>query len=527
MNDLAENLERLVLENKLSKAHQEIRKFLKQEHEISQRLFELFQKVFGILKEDDDSLIISFLKISLDSKINISKFLLKTLVTINEESFFYLYPIAKKYFIENGMLSDFEKVFVRYKKNLLKSKSYTRLIEELEDIEEYGIDVVVSREEEALCHYGLVDIDYFEKKYEGVLLRKEKTILNNVQIDLNNSIWRKQTFIMKERVIRSYGNRSLESRKEFLKSIYELILGESEVESCFVLLFEYSIEMGHKDFADELKKILVSNYEHSPDRLEKAVKELRPISRDSFEEIDLADDLFDGGVDAKDLTIRRLVNQINILKDERDLEGATKLLEKLKTLDKDHTLIKELEEKEHKIKGSKSAKVLRTISEVEQDLLNELSVYSEIGKKDILEEESYLKMYTKKVIDMMPMNHLREQYRELVYSYNTLGFYDNSLLIIERLVFESALDVKEEIEIEFLRAEVMRMSQNYYGALNNVEKCIEEKAMTDSEKISFYYLKGEILRELGRKKDALKAYAVVYGFNKKYRMVSYRLKEIE
>ncbi len=527
MNDLAENLERLVLENKLSKAHYEIKKFLKQEHEISQKLFELFQKVFEILEENDDSLIISFLKISLDSKINISNFLLKTLATISDDGFYYVYPIAKKYFIENGMLSEFEKIFDRYKNNLINSKSYTRMIEELEDIEKYGVEVVVSTGEKALCRYGLVDIEYFEKKYENIFSGKKKTILDNVRIDLNNPIWRKQTFIMKEKVIRSLGNRSIESRKDFLKSIYELILGGSEVESCFVLLFEYSIEMGHKDFANELKKILVNKYGHKPDDFEKSIKELRPVSRDSFEKIDLADDLFDGEIDAKDLTIRRLVNQINILKDERDLEGATKLLQRLKALDKDHTLIKELEEKEHKVKGSKRANVLKTIAEVEQDLLNELSVYSEIGKKDVIEEESYLRIYTKKVIDMMSIDHLKEQYRELVYSYNTLGFYDNSLLIIERLISETTLDVKEEVEIEFLRAEVMRMSQNYYGALNTVEKCIEEKAMTNGEKISFYYLKGEILRELGRKEDALKAYAVVYGFNKKYRMVSYRLKEIE
>lgn len=527
MADLTENLERLVLENKLTRAHREIKIFLSTETHITQKLFELIQKVFELTSESDTDLIISFLNISLNSKINISKFLAFRLNQVDEDEFYFIYPIAKKFYIENGMLSHLEETFNRYKRALLKNKSYTKLLEEIDDIEGYGVDVSISEREKSLCYYGLKDISYFEEKYEKSLLRRGRTALRDVHINFEDPFWRKQSFIMKEKVIRSAYGHTIESKKAFLKSIYELILVESEVESCLSLLLTYAVEMGHKELSKELVSLLKNKFNGDEASLEERVRELRPITRGVFDEIDLADDLFGGEISEKDITIRRLVNQINILKDERDLEGATKLLEKLKKLDKEHTLIKELEEKEHKVKGSKRAKVKKTISEVEQELLNELSIYSKVEENELVEEESYLKIYTKKVIDLMPIEELEAQYRALIYSYNTLGFYENSLLIIERLLNEVEFEVGLQIEMEFLKAEIMRMSQNYYGALNCVEKCIEEKAMTNKEKVSFYYLKGEILREVGRGTDALKAYAIVFSLDKKYRMVGYRLKEIE
>lgn len=527
MNDLLENLEQLVLENKLSRANLEIKEFLSEDSILTQELFEKIQKVFELINQNDISLIRKLIELSLANQLNIRPYILKTIAQVNDNDFYFIYPLAKEYFISNGMLEDFEDCFLRFKKNMLKSKSYTSFLKEVEELQKLGIEIDIKPEDLSLSHYGQGNIEYFEKEYENALRKNKKTILHNISIDFGDPIWRKQSFIMKETVLRNKGSSLLEHRKEFLKSIYELLLVNNEVDSCLYLLLEYSYEMRHKVLAEIVVDALVRSHDGNKVELEKKVSGIDHVVRGQFEDIDLADDLFGGEIEKQDITIRRLVNQINILKDERDLEGATKLLEKLKVLDKDHTLVKELEEKEHKIKGTKLSQVKKTLSEIEQDLVNELSVYCESKTSDLKEEENFLKLYTKKTVELMPIEELLKQYRELIYSYNTLGFYESSLRVIERVLKEGHLDLKEEVEALYLNIEILRMAQNYYGALNIVEKSIEEKAMTDNEKISFFYLKGEILREVGRRKDALRAYSKVASINKKYRMVAYRLKEIE
>ncbi|GEM_PF-4210163 len=527
MNDLLENLDKLVLENKLSKANLEIKKYLSKDSTLTQELFEKIQKVFELINQKDISLIRKLIELSLINRLNLRPYILKVLKQINESDFYYIYPFAKEYFISNGMLEDFENCFLRFKKNILKNKAYTCFLKEVEELQGIGIDIDVKTEELSLAYYGQGNIEYFEKEYENALRRNKRTILSNVMVDFEDPIWRKQSFIMKETVLRNKGSLLVEDKKEFLKSIYELLLVNNEVESCLLLLLEYSCEMRHKVLAEVVSKALMNKYNGNAEELRTITAGIKHEERGQFEDIDLADDLFGDEVEKQDMTIRRLVNQINILKDERDLEGATKLLQKLKVLDSDHTLVKELEEKEHKIKGSKLSRVKRTLSEIEQDLINELSVYCEAESSAVKEEESFLKIYTKKTVDLMPIDELLQQYRELIYSYNTLGFYESSLRVIERVIKEGQLELKEEVEALYLNIEILRMSQNYYGALNIVEKSIEEKAMTDNEKVSFYYLKGEILREIGRRSDALKAYSKVSSINKRYRMVAYRLKEIE
>lgn len=527
MEEIIRNLELLVFENKLLRAHEESKKVLKTDLKLSQELFDLIQKVFELNEETNISTLYIFLEKALEANLNFTTYLKTILTSSDEKDFFYFYPIAKEYFIKNGMLIDFEMIFSRYKKNLLKSKSYTKLLSEIELLEETGVDLGVTPSEKALCHLGEGDIKYFEIRYEHALENKSKTILNGLALDFDDPVWRKQSFVMKELALRSSGDFSFEAKKDFLKSIYELLLVNNEEKFCLELLLDYAKDMGHKELAHLVIEDLVNHHDADKSFLLRKIEGMKFIKRDGAEEIDLADDLFDEGIEKQDITIRRLVNQINILKDERDLEGATELLKRLKEIDKEHTLVKELEEKEHKLKGSKLSSIKKSISEIEQDLLNELSVYTKSVNDVTSEDESYLKLYTKKNIELMPIDELKEQKAELIYSYNALGFYENSLKVISRILSECEVDLKDELDILYLKSEIMRMNQNYYGALNEVEKCIDEKPMTENEKISFYYLKGEILRELGRKKDALKSYAKVYSLNKKFRMVAYRLKEIE
>ncbi|WP_417337156.1 hypothetical protein [Halobacteriovorax marinus] len=524
MDELASNIERLVFENKISKASFEIKKYLSQAPEINQNIFEIICKVFELTNESDINIKIQLIESS--SNLNIKSYILNVLGESSDEEFYFLYPSIKKYFIRNGLLYEFEKVFEKYKNLCLLSKSYTKLEKEIEELIDAGLELELSKKEMAMIHFGQGDVDYFEREYANALEIEGESSLQEINISFDDPVWRKQSFIMKEIVLRTHGDRALERKKEFLKSIYELLLVNSETPQTLEFLLEYSVEMGHKDLADEVKALLVKDFHYLEEELDRKVSKLVEVKREAIEEIDLADDLFGDEPESKDITIRRLVNQINLLKDEKDLEGATELLRKLKEIDKEHTLVKELEEKEHKVKGSKLSLPKRTIAEIEQELLNELSIYVD-KVETTTDEDSYLRIYTKKNVELMKIEELESQFRELVYSYNSLGFYENSILVLDRIYDETNLEIKAELEVLFLKAEVMRMAQNYYGALNIIERCLDEKPMTDNEKLSFYYLKGELLREVGRKKDALVAYSKVYSINKKYRMVAYRLKEIE
>ncbi|OUR93071.1 hypothetical protein A9Q84_21445 [Halobacteriovorax marinus] len=528
MKELTRKLENLIAENKITQAFKSIDLFLSSNNILDSELFKLIEKVFENLKEVYILQRVKILEIAKNSNLEPVYFLERTLTLVSVEDLYIIYPIAKDIFLKNGRLESFDNLFKKYKTQLLKYKSFSILQKEVEDLQTLGIEDLLSIDEELVINFGLGDIEYFENVYLNALEKNRTSKISHLNIDFENIVWRKQSFVMKEKILSSRGSLDIEKLKELLKSIYELLIVNNESKQCLIELIGYSIQMSNQPMAIESEKYLKKIFNFEDKRTSNQIKNIVNIERTSYGDIDMGDDLFADETDQKDITIRRLVNQINILKVESDMEGATRLLEQLRDLDRDHSLVREIEEKEHRKQGSKLNKTSKTISEIENDILLELTKYT--SKEKSLEDEQvlHLERVAKKSYELMDDEEILRQYRELLYTFNSLGFYSVSLSLIDRVVdllMEGQLE--QRIELTYLRCETLRMAQNYYGSLNEIEICLDTFALMEKEKVSFYYLKGEVLRELGRKREALAAYAKVYRLDKKFRMVSYRLKEIE
>jgi len=528
MKELTENLEKLIDENKITLALKSVELFLQSNSTIDTTLLKLFEKIFQNLSEPNISIRIEILKVAANSNLDPLNFLEGTLLIVDAEDLYEIYPIGKEIFLKNGCLEKFEKLFEKIKKQLLNFKAYSTLINEVESLEELGIEHLLSVDEILLIKFGLGDIEYFEKIYSKALSEIKPTRISHLNIDFENIVWRKQSFVMKEKILSTRESLEVESLKDLLKSVYELLIVDNESMYCLIELIRYSTRMNNKDLALKSKDLLKNQYAYEDKNLSLEIENTKNIERGSFGEIDMGDDLFEDEDEKKDITIRRLVNKINILKVDSDMEGATRLLEQLREIDKDHSLVKEIEEKEYRKIGTKIKKISRTTSEIENDLLLELTKYTTKEISSDNEEENHLERVARKSYELMENEEVLLHYSELLFTFNTLGFYSVSLSLIDRVLslFEEE-DLVQKIELTYLKCETFRMAQNYYGSLNEIEDSLDSLALTDKERVSFYYLKGEVLRELGKKREALKSYAKVYSLDKKFRMVSYRLKEIE
>jgi hypothetical protein len=523
MNELTIKIEQAFHENKFTESFNLLKDFFELEPKINNQENEILQKVIRQQAEFSFEIALSFLILSLKSKIYNLNFLKETLDKSHDDEFVRIYKTAKEIFLETGQIENIEKNFSRLKKNLMKFKSYTPLLKEINELEEIGITGLLTQDEIVKINMGLGNIEFFEELFADALATKGEK-LKGLFLDLSGDVWRKQAFAMKNKVINNTDLVSVDSAKEYLKGIYELLIVDSETEGTLKYLLIYCYKYKNKVLSGEVAKFLEKKYGWKDENFLNKYNVLKHEERESFEEIDLGEDLFSNDNEGKDVTIRRIVNQINILRGENDFNGATKLLEQLKEIDKDHTLVKELEEKKHVETGSKRKEYKKTISEIESDLLKEIGLFTSTAAEDV-EDVDHLSRVAKKYVELGTDEALFSQADSLIYTFNSLGFYKSSLDLIER-VFELG-ELRDQIGLKYLECETLRMKQDYYKSLNKIEDYLEVTPLTENEKVSFLYLKAEILRELGRKRDALKVYSKVYGLNKNYRMISDRLKEIE
>lgn len=527
MNEITTEIEKIFNDNKYKEALSLSLILVSEATLLSEFETKLIEKIFLKQSSLEFKLRLTFLeKLEKQNSINFS-FLTQTLkqASINEK--YKLYSIAKNSFLKNGRLEDLEKLFTELKGEFFKYNSYSPLLKEVTALEDLGIEKLLTKSEKIKIRYGLGDTRFFDEAFDNSITSEELPFdLNALGIFLSGEVWRKQRFAIKEKILLCRKLDHTDDAKEYLKGLYELLIVDEETPASLGLIINYCIKYQNKELATECLALLNSKYSIQCNEITSKINAIIHIEREEYEDIDLGEDLFNTEVSSEDVTINRLVKQICILRDEKDLDGATKLLRELRSLDEDHSLVRELQEKEHVELGSKVRKFKKTISEIETELLQEIGLYSTKIENDC-EQRDHLMRVSKKYVELTSLEQLEIEYDHLVYTFNNFGFYNVSLLLIEKIIKTIDDDLEKELGLIYLKCETMRMSSNYYGALNEIETLLDERPLTDNEKISFYYLKGELLRSLGRKKEALKSYSKVYHLNKSFRMVMDRLKEIE
>ena len=527
MNEITEKIEKTFNENKYREALSLSCKLISKDDLLSDFEINLIEKVF--VKQSNlefEKRLIFFKKIENQKSINLL-FLNSTINKSSVEEKLKIYSVAKNVLLANGRLEEVENLFSELKAMYFKYNSYSPLLKEVEELESLGIENLLTKQESIKIRYGLGDTEYFNLKFKNAISQNKAPFdISTVGSEFTDNVWRKQRFVVKEKVLINKNLVNVEEAKEFLKGIYELLIVGEESSATLKLLIKYCIEYRNKELGRECINLLAKKYDLDLKEIKLKVEGIIHLERESYEEIDLGEDLFSSEIESDDVTINKLVRQINILKQDNNLDGATKLLKELRSLDEDHSLVRELEEKEHVKMGSKLNKFKKTISEIETDLLKEIELYStKISNK--CDQRDHMERVSKKYVELTDLEKLQTEYEHLIYTFNNFEFYSVSLLLIERIMEDTKSNIEKELGLIYLKCETMRMSSNFYGALNIIEALMDDRPLTNSEKVSFLYLKGELLRSLGRNRDALKSYSKVFSLDQNFRMVVDRLKEIE
>jgi hypothetical protein len=527
MNEITKNIEKNFNENKYREALSLAREFISLSENFLDDEIQLLEKVFKNLSslEFDDRF--NFLeKLAAQEKISLT-FLDSTIKASSINQRYKLYPIAKKNFLKFGQLEKLENLFNELKKEYIKYHSFSPLLEEVKSLESYGLGNLLTKNEIIKIKYGLGDTEYFDTEFKDSISKRVSPIdIGTIDIQFTNNMWRKQRFVVKDKVLRSKSLSNTEEAKELLKGIYELLIVDEESKDSIKLLFEYCVKYSNNILAKECIEILISKFSENVDSLKDRESKITHIEREEYEDIDLGEDLFDTEIESNDVTINKLVQQINLLKQDNNLDGATKLLRELRELDEDHSLVRELEEKEHLETGSKVKRFKKSITEIEAELLQEIELFSSRPTVSC-DQKDHMERVSKKYVELTDLSQLEQECDHLIYTFNSFEFYAVSIMLIDRILQNHEEEIEKELHLIYLKCETLRLSSNFYGALNIIEELLDEKPLTNNEKVSFLYLKGELLRSLGRKSDALKSYSKVFRLNKNFRMVVDRLKEIE
>ena len=104
---------------------------------------------------------------------------------------------------------------------------------------------------------------------------------------------------------------------------------------------------------------------------------------------------------------------------------------------------------------------------------------------------------------------------------------DVALSFIERFSDEYGDSCEKLIEIDYLKIEILTLSERFDEAEMLCNKSIEEHPLTENEKIIFLYLLGIVKLKKGLKAEAIEILRSIKAKKPNYRSVKWRLKEIE
>ncbi len=119
----------------------------------------------------------------------------------------------------------------------------------------------------------------------------------------------------------------------------------------------------------------------------------------------------------------------------------------------------------------------------------------------------------------------KKNYKDLIVMFNMLGFYEVTMIIIEKIK-SNLKDLTDAELLEVLHFEVVTFVQteSYSEALHILKYIDEMFELELDAKLCFVYLRAEILFKQGRYKEAYSFYLLAYRINKKYRLVEDRIK---
>jgi tetratricopeptide (TPR) repeat protein len=331
--------------------------------------------------------------------------------------------------------------------------------------------------------------------------------------------------------------------KDFIKILYQYLIyfPNEQIPVLQLLLYCQKFQRGHllehiAKWYEYHKSSLGALIKQNFDELFKKLGTVYISAKDIVvpERYDLGTDLFFQALpssDTKREKVRRIERDIIFLKQRGENGKVEKLIQTLKEIDEDNTLVSEEEQKVDvtKIKDWTMVTTTSKLGKIGEGIRK----YLFDGLKDnvIWRDESFQRNeeYFKRYIEHLSKDEIFPFYKDLVEVFRSLGMFAVSLKILDKVQewFGETVQLQQMLDHAYLRISLLIDNDDLHDGLATVEDLLKNWPLNDDERVCFLYLTGEIFLKMGKKKKALNVYKRVKKMNPKYRLVTLRIKEIE
>jgi tetratricopeptide (TPR) repeat protein len=461
----------------------------------------------------------------------------------------HLYLLYKSH-SKSGLIQEARKIGKQYVDELMSLKKYHLLENFLpEFVKEIGaVDIAAEIEVESLIRQGRVE--ELNEKNPGILkdFSEDNTVdyalIKKIQDKLNERgrAFSKATIYKSTRLIAAFSTDlnevgTWDRKKRIINEIFDGVLSRPESPMYYRILLKYSVATKRKELAYSTIEYMLKNKDilgikrGEQKRLQKLSEEIITWPEDedkeiNYEDLDMGTDLFKEYNDGSNIfqKIKKIERDIEFLKSTNNEEEIKVLLEELRELDDEHTLVKELNEQKSKDEASRFVEKKKSLDSVKDDLLEQIQRFTMPSESD--EEEKRFDRTLGIQVELLEESVFDKNKSDLVVALMEMGLYKAALKCLERNVPNDS-DVREKMNYFNLKIQLLKESGKIHEALDVCQETIANYPLTNEEKINFVYQEGELARKMKKNAQAVAAYKWVDMIHPGYRLVRQRLREFE
>lgn len=461
----------------------------------------------------------------------------------------WLYLMYKSY-SKSGLIQDALRLGKKYVDELLSLKKYHILEAFLPElVEEVGaIKIAEKLEVQSKIAHG--EIEELGEKYSGILKDfsegKELNfeLIQYIQDSLSarGRVFGKTPLYKATRVVSSFypsiePDGQWDRKKRIINEIFDGVLSESESPVYFRILVKYATSAKRKDLAYSTVEYMIQNkdkmgikrgeYKKLVSLSEEIITWDEDLDKEvNYDDLDMGTDLFKEYNDGSNIfqKIKKLERDIDFLKTTGNEEEIQALLEELRELDDEHTLVKELNEQKSKDEASRFKGKKKGLDDVKDDLLEQIERFTlKSGDEDL--SQKFDRNLSVQVVHLEETIFSRNK-MDLVVALMEMDLFSAALRCLERNV-PSDEDINNKMNYLNLKVQLLKESGKIHEALDICQETIAKYPLTDDEKINFVYMEGELARLMKKNRQAVAAYQWVDTIQPGYRLVKQRLREFE
>ncbi len=461
----------------------------------------------------------------------------------------HLYLLYKSH-SRSGLIQEASKLGKEYVRELMTLKKY-HLLEKF--LPEYVTEIgaaKIAKEMEIESKVCQGKVDDLEEMFPNLLQdysedkQVEIDLITLVQERLNErgKSFSKTPIYKTTRLITAFGNDlpqegSWDRKKRIINEVFDGVLSNPNSPVFYRLLVKYAVASKRKELCYSTVEYMLKNKENlgikrgEQKRLEKLSEEIITWAEDedkevNYEDLDMGTDLFKEYNDGSNIfqKIKKIERDIEFLRSTNNEEEVQVLLEELRELDDEHTLVKELNEEKTRNEASRVLGKKKSLETVKDDLLEQIERFSHLRVED--EQEGRIDRTIGIQVELLEESIFDRNKMDLVIALMEMGLYSAALKCLERNIPEDE-NIDQKMNYLSLKIQLLKESGKIHEALDVCQETIANYPLKDDEKINFVYMEGELARQMKKNTQAVAAYKWVEMIHPGYRLVRQRLREFE